>query len=363
MSRPDSVLITARDAGAAAALAPVARAVIEQGRFAAVMVAHGKAVAVFERAGLPVLALAEEPTAAQVDALLARERVRCVLTGTSMRPARDDLFWGGARRAGIGSIAVLDHWCNYAERFTRQTPFDTLPDTLAVMDDVAREALLEAGCPPDVLRVTGQPYFDDLLVRIAALDRAAVRHELGVEIDRRLVVFASEPQHRYYGDALGYTEDSALNAAIGALARTDPGALLVVKLHPLQEDSAHDAVHGEQLPIEVRVLRAYPTTHLVAAADVVLGMTSVFLLEGAICGRPTLSIRPGGDPADHFLSRHAAAIESVVAAEHVEAALAQAFADGIGPPRGADVGAGAVARITALIDELAASRPAISVRA
>jgi hypothetical protein len=213
------------------------------------------------------------------------------------------------------------------------------------------------------MRITGQPYFDDLLVRIAALDRAAVRHELGIELDRRLVVFASEPQQRYYGDALGYTEDSALEAAIGALARTDPGALLVVKLHPLQEDSAHDAVHGDDLPIEVRVLRAYPTTHLVAAADVVLGMTSVFLLEGAIGGRPTLSIRPGGDPADHFLSRHAGAIESVVDAGGVEEALARALVAGIGPPRGADVGAGAVTRITALIDELAAPHAAVGARA
>lgn len=355
MTRPDSVLITARDAGAAAALAPVARAIIDDDRFAAVMVAHGKAVAVFERAGLPVLALEEEPTAAQVDALLVRERVRCVLTGTSMRPERDDLLWSGARRAGIASLAVLDHWCNYAERFTQRTAFDTLPGTLAVMDDVAREALMAAGCPPETLRVTGQPYFDDLLVRMAALDREQVRRELGVPLDRRLVVFASEPQERYYGDALGYTESTALQAAIEALGRIDPDALLIVKLHPLEHDAAHDAVHSEQLPVEVRVLRAYPATHLVVAADAVLGMTSVFLLEGAMGGRPTLSIRPGGNPGDHFLSRHAAAITSVVDAAEVERELAQALALGVGPARGADVGAGAVQRVTALIDELTAA--------
>ena len=363
MSRPDSVLIAARDAGAAAALAPVARALIAEGRFAAVIVAHGKAVAVFERAGLPVLALAQEPAEAEIDALLVRDRVRCLLTGTSMRPERDDLLWAGARRAGIGSLAVLDHWCNYAERFTRRTPFDTLPDAIAVMDDVARDALVAAGCPPATLRVTGQPYFDDLLERIAALDRAQVRRELGVELDRRLVVFASEPQKRYYGTTLGFSEDTSLAAVIDALGRIDPDALLLVKLHPLQEDKAHDMVHAERPPVEVRVLRAYPATHLVVAADAVLGMTSVFLLEGAMGGRPTLSIRPGGDPDDHFLSRHAGAITSVVNSGGVEAALAQALARGIGAPRGTDVGAGAVARVVGLIDELATSPAPLAARA
>jgi hypothetical protein len=360
MTRPDSILIAARDAGAAAALAPVARAILEEGSRVPVIVAHGKAVAVFERAGLPVLALAEQPVAEQVDSLLARERVRCVLTGTSMRPARDDLFWSGARRAGVPSLAVLDHWCNYAERFTQRVPFDTLPDALAVMDSVARDALVAAGCPGETLRVTGQPYFDDLLVRMGGLDRAHVRHELGVALDRRLVVFASEPQERYYGDTLGYTEDTSLAAVVDALGRVDPSTLLIVKLHPLQNDTAHQAVQVEGLAVEVRVLRAYPATHLVVAADAVFGMTSVFLLEGAIGGRPTLSIRPGGDPDDHFLSRHAGAITSVVDRDLVEPAVTEALAAGIGAPRAADVGAGAVAHILALIGELTASRAPVA---
>ena len=110
----------------------------------------------------------------------------------------------------------------------------------------------------------------------------------------------------------------------------------------------------------MRVLRAYPATHLVVAADAVFGMTSVFLLEGAIGGRPTLSIRPGGDPADHFLSRHADAITSVVDRDLVQPAVAKALAAGIGPPRAADVGTGAVVRILALIDELTAARAPVA---
>ncbi len=360
MTRAASILVVARDAGAAAALAPVARAILDKGSCIPVIVAHAKAVTVFERAGLPVLALAEEPAAEQVDSLLVRERVRCVLTGSSMRPARDDLFWSGARRAGVPSLAVLDHWCNYAERFTQRVPFDTLPDALAVMDAVARDALVDAGCPAEALRVTGQPYFDDLFVRMGDLDRAHVRHELGITLDRRLVVFASEPQERYYGQTLGYTEDTALAAIVDALGRADPSALLLVKLHPLQDDTAHEAAQVEGLAVEMRVLRAYPATHLVVAADAVFGMTSVFLLEGAIGGRPTLSIRPGGDPADHFLSRHADAITSVVDPDLVQPAVAKALAAGIGPPRAADVGTGAVVRILALIDELTAARAPVA---
>ena len=99
-------LVVARDAGAAAALSPVARALIREGRLGVSIVAFGQAAGVFRERGLPVLSFSESPTQEQIESLLAREGARIVLTGTSMQAAKDAAFWEAARHVGVPSIAL-----------------------------------------------------------------------------------------------------------------------------------------------------------------------------------------------------------------------------------------------------------------
>ncbi len=299
-------------------------------------------------------------------ALLARERVCVLLTGTSFKPKRDLLFWRAAAAAGVPSIAVVDHSINYLERFTVSQPFDALPDAIAVMDDVTAQRLRVLGCPPERLHVTGQPYFDELAGEGAAVRRDASRRELGVAPERTLVVFASEPQARFWGESpadpgyLGYTERDALAVVRAAVEEVAPSALLIVKLHPLEDpDAFHDLGVADVEP-SVRVLRAYPSRHLIAAADVVFGMTSVFQLESALMGVPTISVRPGGrDNGGFFLDVHRELIDTVLDAADAAPALRRALARVPGhPPRSqAEFGVHAIARLTRLVYELALGVP------
>jgi hypothetical protein len=356
------VVIVARDAGAAAALAPVARALIRDGLVGVSIVAYGKAASVFETRCMPVLAFPEEPSDDQIESLLTRERAPLLLTGTSLRPGRDAMFWQAAARLRIPAIALLDHWCNYAERFTDQRPFDCLPDTIAVMDDAAAEELRRQGCPPERLLVTGQPHFDDLVRDSSRLSRAEVRRELGVGEEQTLLVFASEPQARFYGSSaddprfLGYTEHDSLAAVLDAAAAVAPHSLVLVKLHPLDATDAFAELADCEPRLETRTIRAYPTEHLVAAADVVLGMTSVFLLEAVLTGVPTISVRPnGGD--DHFLAVHADKIVSVTDVERLSDVLAGAVGAaqrGMSGSFDAAFGERAIERVVAAIYERAA---------
>jgi hypothetical protein len=348
------VVIAARDAGAAAALAPVARALVRDGELAVSIVGAEKAVPVFQTHGLPVLAFPERPTADQAAALLRREQATVVLTGTSMEPRYEKSFWVAAERVGLGSVAVLDHWCNYAERFTVERPFDALPGTLAVMDEAAADRLVSEGCPRDRIAVTGQPHFDDVVQGTRTFDREQVRRELGIEVDRVVLVFASEPQARYYGSGpsdprfLGYTEDDALMAVTRAARTVAPRALLIVKLHPLEAGDAFYDLGDGDAGVETQTIRAYPPEHLIAAADVVLGMTSVFLLEAALTGVPAISVRPGGGD-DHFLRVHSDKIVSVTDVETLGDALVAALATQRSR-RDQDGGdAGAVDRVVALV--------------
>ena len=346
------IVFMARDPGPAAALAPVARRLIDDGRIGVSVLGRQKATAAFEAERLAVVAAPEGGGAA---AALAREDAALLVTGTSSEVANDAAYWQAARDAGIPSVALLDHWRNYPERFSVESPFDVTPDVIAVMDDAARTGMEQAGCPADRIRVTGQPYFDPGARKGVVVDRAQARRELGVDEDRPLVVFVSEPKIAYPGSSdSGYTEFDAFAVLQEAVEGMD--VQLLVKLHPYDDpDEFLARVDGRP-----RAISAYSPWRLVAAADAVVGMTSILLLQAAVMGRPSISLRPGGG-SDPFIELHADRIASAPDATAIRVALADALSRSAESapdvPAFADR---AIERTCALLYELAnssASRP------
>lgn len=290
-----ALLVTAREAGAAAALAPVVRRLLDEGGRCRVH-ATEQAVAVFERAGLPVWALPDQQDGLGVPAALAAAAPDVLLTGTSVYPDRDARWWDAASAAGVPSLAVIDHWTPLVERFSHRRWFDCTPDAVTVLDEPSASALREAGAPFAV-HVAGHPGLDEV-AEVKPADAVRARRALDADAGRPLVVFISEPMRDHFGSALGhgpggaYDEVSVLAAVREAVAGWRPDALVVVKLHPLEADTAHAGIGDE--PPETRVLRAGDSRAILAAADVVLGMTSTMLVESAALGSLTISIRPGG---------------------------------------------------------------------
>ncbi len=162
--RRSKVLLIARDAGAANALAPVARTLQADDYVDTVVVGFRYAEPVFRQHELPLWVCDDDcDTPGVAERLIGRERPDFVLTGTSMKAQRDGAFWATAQAHSIPTLAVLDHWSHYWERFSDENGprFAYMPDAIAVMDASARHALIETGCPPERIIVTGQPYFDD----------------------------------------------------------------------------------------------------------------------------------------------------------------------------------------------------------
>jgi hypothetical protein len=178
-----------------------------------------------------------------------------------------------------------------------------------------------------------------------------------------MLVFASEPQASHFGTSLNhlshgrYTEQQVAETVLGACAEVSPEALLMLKLHPLEDAHAFDFLGDHAEPPETKVLRSYPSARLIAAADVVVGMTSMFLLESAVMGVPTISVRPGGHDEEHPWI-HQGLIRSVVDPSGLVDELAEAFAGGLGgsAPEEAAFGAGATERVCGLVRRVAAER-------
>jgi hypothetical protein len=329
----------ARDAGAAAALEPVLSA-HEAAGGELVIAAYDRARPVLQDRDAAFLELGEAAGRDEIRAAIARHGVAALLTGTSARPERDQPFWEAARAESLPSVGLLDHWTSYGERFTIKRPFDALPDVVAVMDEEAARRLRELGAPPDRVVVTGHPHLD-AVAHLHGDEPAAARAALGLAKERPVVVLASEPKARFYPD-LTYDEVEVFGLVAYVLHRLEPGALLAVRPHPLEDRAWEDV----EAPVETVVARLGTPRDWIAAADCVVGMTSVFLLEAARAGRATLSFTPGVAP-EHFIEVHSDEIASATSAEELRSELASLLAL---PPKSVVPRApGAAQRVLALL--------------
>ena len=112
-----------------------------------------------------------------------------------------------------------------------------------------------------------------------------------------LVIFVSEAFQRDFSDSLGYNEKSTLEFLIRTLSaiveETGIKLRLVVKLHPQNTPSDFTGLDFSQtrlrFPISMirQEIRPRP---LALASDLVVGMTSVLLVESILLGLPTISV-------------------------------------------------------------------------
>jgi UDP-N-acetylglucosamine 2-epimerase len=211
---------------------------------------------------------------------------------------------GAARERGVRSVSVLDFWGHYKERF-RLAQREVLPDAIAIMDERARREMLSQGFSPEILHVTGQPAFDVLdecdtpAAREAA--RELVGRRLGGGSDLRSVVYVSQPLARLFGhERLGFVEGDVLTAVTSSLAeiveRRHARAGLLVKRHPREVGTDVPGPGSPSPRLTVEVIPDDDPTDArvwVLGCDLVVGMSSMLLMEACLLRQPVVSFQPG----------------------------------------------------------------------
>jgi hypothetical protein len=299
------VVAVAGDAGGAAAVGPVIEALSRDARIEVVTFAYRHAAVAWAPRKIAFETLDEGVDETAVEAVLRRRRAVALLTATSVNGVDlERLFTRVARRLALPSVAVLDMWSSYSARFGATSGAGPdVPDRIAVMDARARDAMLKEGFVADQLVITGHPGFDDVVEArraFTAADRRRVRALLGAGDEECLVVFASQALAEAWGADVsqdghaGYTERTVLESLAHSLERVAPSfgrpVTLVVRPHP-----------REATPIFAPTSRTYrlllrregTPREAAMAADAVLGMCSILLVESALLGIPTVSIQPG----------------------------------------------------------------------
>jgi hypothetical protein len=308
MPRKPRVVVAAEDPGAANVLAPVASRLRADRRVELSIWALRQAREVFSRTGLY---LKKTPSRA---ALLRRFRAfppDLLLVGSSENPrSLDRLLTLEARHWSIPILSILDNWCNYLARYSgrrRSERLRYLPDLIFAMDASARREMVHAGIPRDRIRVVGQPHLEQFEERRRKVDLrriTAVRRSLGLRTGEILICFASETYGLRYDRSYGFRPLSGalertiiilehLLAAVGVLARTTRlKPVIINKIHPKNRPSEFEWVARLRLPFRVFTLHRADNDALVLAADLVVGMTSMFLLEATYLGANVLHVLP-----------------------------------------------------------------------
>lgn len=296
------ILLYADDPGGCNYLAPIAKALQAEPHLLLVAAQLAKYAA--DR-GMMVQARAHE-----LNAHAYLKNTSLLIVGTSEDPdCYAHHLVEAARREGVPSIGVVDMNVNADRRFRGRTdnPLAYAPDWLAVSDELTAQSFSELGFPAERLLVCGHPHFDEVRARKAHMSdqRCETMRERffpSAPPGRPIWMFLAEgvdqlnpaESHRNAHYTLAGRGGSDFRGAIvleeilNAARDLHPRPWVVLRLHPKSHESDFSGLAPELGDIS----RDGDPLPLIKAADLVIGMSTMLLVEAYLLGCPHLSVLP-----------------------------------------------------------------------
>ena len=340
------ILIFSRDPGGTNAIMPLIEPLRALGNEVSV---YGKdaALSIYRKQNIDCSDICDtipSGTQEETDEFVRKTRPDLIVTGTSSEDFTERHLWKAAERAEITSFAVLDQWTNYRLRLIpeggdpmneRATSELIVPSFFFIMDEFARKEMCALGIDREKLVVSGQPFFDYIRKtgdRITRGEVEQLRRELTGTQGGLVFVFASQPIasiHRQNGmaeDYWGYTEKTVLKSVAGCLSKlaeeTPVKATLVLRLHPKDESNVYqDTLATFSNSIKVVVDRETDSSLLLKAADLVIGMFSMLLLEAAILEKRFISVQIGLKRENPLIFDRMGLVRSILTEKELEETL------------------------------------------
>lgn len=225
----------------------------------------------------------------QVDEIVEDSKPDAIITGTGHGDSLDKKFIRAGNKLNIPTFAVLDFWVNYSERFE-----DSMPTKIFVMDETAKQEMIEEGLPEEKIVITGNPFFDTFEK---------------VEGEGEIISFFSQP-FTEIEDSLGLNEVESLEA----IAKIFAGEKIKAKLHPkCAKTDKFDHIEGVEITEE-------SVEDLIQQSKVVTGLNSMVLFQSCVMGRKVLSYQPGLRIKDPLISNRLGISKAVYKEEDLKQA-------------------------------------------
>lgn len=324
-----SLLVYGQDVGGARVLLPVVKRLRRERTTSVTVLGTEPACDIFHLAGVPCRTL---EAAGLGPPVRDREVVRWVAAlspdlyvsdAGHLRDRTAVRLLSACRRLGVPTVALLDHWKNL-DRFRGRNGdgFRHAPDVLGVMDRGTSRMLERLGLERDRIRVVGHPYLEEMhrtRRRLLARRRvASLRRQVGVPGDAVLVLCCSEVLHVHGPDSPctrscrplfqgatpeGTLLDTVRLAAERASARTGRRVVIAVRPHPYERRMF---AAGGAAPVPMLHDGVCSDVEAVAAADIVMGLTAMPLIQAYVLGKPVVGltlptiVERAGDPMRRF---------------------------------------------------------------
>jgi hypothetical protein len=257
-----------------------------------------------------------------------------IITGTSADDMTEKYIWTAAQGLNIPCFAIVDQWINYGIRFSsfgvsdmrshdRAKKYPYLPTRIIVMDEFARDEMVKEGIPSSLILVCGQPHFEYLRNYQTSRSNIDLYAKLGIDKSDIVITFASEPIVETYHEShtsdhyWGYTERTIFSNLLDALRETlrltDKRVCLIVRPHPKESTMNLADLYGRSGPrVKIVCDTDSHSLDLVSISHLVCGMSSMFLIEAVVLGKPVLSVQIGLRREDPFILSRRGIVTSIL---------------------------------------------------
>jgi len=212
--------------------------------------------------------------------------IRPDLIVSTNAPRSESAALAAARRSGIPSLCVTDHFLVYEVDYVAKAGHG---DLITVLGGAVEDFLVAHGRPRKEVRVTGNAAFDQVFDAAHAHEATEFRQTRGLE-DARLVLWPQQSKAAQVGGKTLIRPEQIAPHLLQVLD-LDPRTRLIVRPHPNAPDGGFSTRHPSVLfepepPIEV----------LIHAADIVVQQSTTVGIQAALCGKPVVTIGNSGIP-------------------------------------------------------------------
>lgn len=366
------ILLFSRDPGGANTILPLVPKL--KTKYEVILLGKDAALKKYEQNHLEASDIMEECkeiSMENIERVIKKYRPDFIITGTSADDNTEKYFWKAGEKFKIPSFAILDQWMNYGIRFSeygvsqlkqyeKEKRHLFLPTRILAMDEYAKCKLKEEGLDERRILVSGQPYFEWFSSQLEAIGKEEVEKYKNIlkNENEQILVFASEPICKTYGENSlywGYTEKTIFQSFHEVLnkvtQRYEKKVKVLIRPHPKEgKEEWKEKIENTEY-ITYVIDTELDGKMAIKLADLICGMSSMFLIEAAICQKSIMSIQIGLSKENPFILDKMNVLKSILSKEELERKMKNFFI-GLKSDCRWEIEKGATDKVIELMEEL-----------
>lgn len=197
----------------------------------------------------------------------------------------------------IRTFFLFDHWANYESHFHLSDNKYCFPSNILVMDKFVKKRLIEIGANSSKIYIVGHPGIEHEIKKVLSISsntKHKIREILCISPKNKIVLLALEPlSNDFPSKFINYDEYSItvlLAKTINKLKSRN--FKLLIRLHPRQSRLDFEKfLIKKKFKNVILEPKEISLSQSIAISDIIIGITSVFLIKSLILGKPTFSLQ------------------------------------------------------------------------